>query len=35
MKVLDPFEATLKGEDIAGVLLVYKDKERYTQCIKQ
>lgn len=29
MKVLDPLEATLKGEDLAGVLLVYKDKERY------
>ncbi|MDI2588954.1 S-adenosylmethionine decarboxylase related protein [Psychrobacillus sp. NEAU-3TGS] len=29
MKVLDPLEATLKGEDLAGVLLVYNDKERY------
>ncbi|MEK4485586.1 S-adenosylmethionine decarboxylase related protein [Psychrobacillus sp. FSL H8-0484] len=29
MKVLDPLEATLRGEDLAGVLLVYKDKERY------
>lgn len=29
MKVLDPLEETLEGEDLAGVLLVYKDKERY------
>lgn len=29
MKVLDPLEATLEGEDLVGVLLVYKDKERY------
>ena len=29
MKVLDPLDATLEGEDLAGVLLVYKDKERY------
>ncbi|WP_318617131.1 saccharopine dehydrogenase NADP-binding domain-containing protein [Sporosarcina sp. YIM B06819] len=29
MKVLDPFDATLEGEDLAGVLLVYQDKERY------
>lgn len=29
MKVLDPQDAVLKGEDLVGVLLVYKDKERY------
>lgn len=29
MKVLDPLDAPLEGEDLAGVLLVYKDKERY------
>lgn len=29
MKVLDPLEAALKGEDLVGVLLVYKDRERY------
>ncbi|MCM3789336.1 saccharopine dehydrogenase NADP-binding domain-containing protein [Domibacillus indicus] len=29
MKVLDPLEATLKGKDLVGVLLVYKDRERY------
>lgn len=29
MKVLDPLEAALEGEDLAGVLLVYHDKERY------
>ncbi|SHH35306.1 hypothetical protein [Clostridium grantii] len=29
MKVLDPVEAPLKGEDLVGVLLVYDDKERY------
>jgi S-adenosylmethionine decarboxylase proenzyme len=29
MKVLDPAEAPLKGQDLVGVLLVYKDKERY------
>lgn len=29
MKVLDPLEATLEGEDLVGVLLVYQDKERY------
>jgi len=28
-KVLDPIEAPLEGEDLAGVLLVYQDKERY------
>jgi homospermidine synthase len=29
MKVLDPVEAPLTGEDLVGVLLVYRDKERY------
>lgn len=29
MKVLDPLQAPLSGEDMVGVLLVYKDKERY------
>lgn len=29
MKVLDPKEAPLTGEDLVGVLLVYPDKERY------
>lgn len=29
MKVLDPMEAELEGEDLCGVLLVYKDKEKY------
>lgn len=29
MKVLDPSDAALKGEDLVGVLLVYPDKERY------
>lgn len=29
MKVLDPQEASLTGEDLVGVLLVYPDKERY------
>ncbi|MDN4523964.1 S-adenosylmethionine decarboxylase related protein [Fictibacillus fluitans] len=29
MQVLDPLEAPLAGEDLIGVLLVYKDKERY------
>ncbi|GAA0182644.1 hypothetical protein SH2C18_49850 [Clostridium sediminicola] len=29
MKVLDPVDAPLKGQDLVGVLLVYKDKERY------
>lgn len=29
LKVLDPSEAELEGEDLVGVLLVYKDKERY------
>jgi homospermidine synthase len=29
MKVLDPLEAPLTGEDLVGVLLVYPDKERY------
>lgn len=28
-KVFDPAEAQLEGEDLVGVLLVYKDKERY------
>ncbi|AEI45032.1 saccharopine dehydrogenase NADP-binding domain-containing protein [Paenibacillus mucilaginosus] len=28
-KVLDPSEAELAGEDLVGVLLVYKDKERF------
>ncbi|MCR2804563.1 S-adenosylmethionine decarboxylase related protein [Paenibacillus soyae] len=28
-KVFDPAEAQLVGEDLVGVLLVYKDKERY------
>ncbi|WP_307339469.1 saccharopine dehydrogenase C-terminal domain-containing protein [Caldalkalibacillus uzonensis] len=28
-KVLDPADAELVGEDLVGVLLVYKDKERY------
>jgi homospermidine synthase/S-adenosylmethionine/arginine decarboxylase-like enzyme len=29
MKVLDPAEASLKGRDLVGILLVYEDKERY------
>jgi len=29
MKVLDPKDAPLDGEDLVGVLLVYPDKERY------
>jgi homospermidine synthase len=29
MKVLDPCDAVLKGEDLVGVLLVYKDREQY------
>jgi homospermidine synthase len=29
MKVLDPLDAPLTGEDLVGVLLVYPDKERY------
>lgn len=29
MKVLDPLDAPLEGEDLAGVLLVYQDRERY------
>ncbi|MEH6942549.1 S-adenosylmethionine decarboxylase related protein [Bacillus sp. JJ722] len=29
MKVLDPLEASLEGEDLVGVLLVYEDHERY------
>ena len=29
MKVLDPNDSPLDGEDIVGVLLVYPDKERY------
>lgn len=29
MKVLDPLDAPLTGEDLVGVLLVYQDKERY------
>jgi homospermidine synthase len=29
MKVLDPSEAPLEGEDLVGVLLTYPDKERY------
>jgi homospermidine synthase len=29
LKVLDPAEAELEGEDLVGVLLVYKDKERF------
>ncbi len=29
MKVLDPMDAEMQGEDLVGVLLVYKDKERY------
>lgn len=28
-KVLDPEDGALSGEDLVGVLLVYKDKERY------
>lgn len=28
-KVLDPLDAELEGEDLVGVLLVYKDKERF------
>lgn len=28
-KVLDPADGELSGEDLVGVLLVYKDKERY------
>ena len=29
MKVLDPLEHSLKGEDLVGVLLVYDDEEKY------
>ncbi|HLN61605.1 MAG TPA: saccharopine dehydrogenase NADP-binding domain-containing protein [Symbiobacteriaceae bacterium] len=29
MQVLDPTRASLAGEDLVGVLLVYRDKERY------
>jgi len=29
MKVLDPLESPLTGEDLVGVLMVYQDKERY------
>jgi hypothetical protein len=29
MKVLDPLDAKLEGEDLVGVLLVYQNKERY------
>lgn len=29
MKVLDPAEQPLSGEDMVGILLVYKDKERF------
>ncbi|WP_409296332.1 S-adenosylmethionine decarboxylase related protein [Peribacillus sp. SCS-26] len=29
LKVLDPAEAELEGEDLVGVLLVYKDRERF------
>nr|WP_263326749.1 saccharopine dehydrogenase NADP-binding domain-containing protein [Neobacillus sp. Marseille-Q6967] len=29
MKVLDPSDAALTGEDLVGVLMVYEDKERY------
>ena len=29
MKVLDPMETPLEGEDMVGVLLVYEDKEQY------
>jgi homospermidine synthase len=29
MKVLDPAEEPLEGEDLVGVLLVYEDKERF------
>jgi homospermidine synthase len=29
MRVLDPVDAPLEGEDLVGVLFVYKDKERY------
>jgi len=29
MKVLDPAQAPLDGEDLVGVLLVYEDKEQY------
>lgn len=29
MKVLDPLEMTLDGEDLVGVLFVYEDHERY------
>jgi saccharopine dehydrogenase-like NADP-dependent oxidoreductase len=29
MKVLDPLDGPLTGEDLVGVLLVYPDKERY------
>ncbi|WP_338044013.1 saccharopine dehydrogenase NADP-binding domain-containing protein [Paenibacillus lutrae] len=28
-KVLDPLDAEINGEDLVGVLLVYKDKERF------
>ncbi|RUL52218.1 S-adenosylmethionine decarboxylase related protein [Lysinibacillus antri] len=29
MQVLDPLQAELEGEDLCGVLLVYKDREHY------
>ncbi|SOC06054.1 homospermidine synthase [Ureibacillus xyleni] len=29
MKVLNPLESELEGEDLCGVLMVYKDKEQY------
>ncbi|MFJ7952032.1 saccharopine dehydrogenase NADP-binding domain-containing protein [Lysinibacillus sp. NPDC096418] len=29
MKVLDPIDEALDGEDLCGVLLVYKDREKY------
>ncbi|MFK2825201.1 saccharopine dehydrogenase NADP-binding domain-containing protein [Bacillus sp. B190/17] len=29
MKVLDPLDEAIEGEDLVGVLLVYEDKERY------
>lgn len=33
-KVLDPADAELIGEDLVGVLLVYKDKERFMYNVK-
>ncbi len=33
-KVLDPADGELEGEDLVGVLLVYKDKERFMYNVK-